>query len=67
MELHALTLAARFYAGVGALLSVSTYYHERAPCHVYSDSVNVKQIIGQIITYEDYGSLNQFTVKNIRI
>ena len=36
--------------GVGALSSVTTKEH---PCHVYSDSMALKQIIGQTITYSE--------------
>ena len=46
--------------GVGALLSVFTFNHQRE-CHVYSNSMPLKQMVGRPLTYN--GATSYFEVK----
>ena len=48
--------------GVGALCSVSILTMKELPCHVYSDLMPSKQIIGQIIAY--IGTTSSFEVES---
>ena len=49
-------------AKVGAPSNVSYLTMKERPCHVYSDSMPSKQIIGQTVTYN--GTTTDFEVKS---
>ena len=50
--------------GVGTILSVSHLVMKVCPCHVYSDSMPMKQIIGQIIIIKYSGATSSFEVES---
>ena len=53
--------------GVGALVSVSHLTTKEHPCHVYSDSMPSKQIIGQTITYNGTTCFSNSTQSSLQI
>ena len=48
--------------GVGAFLKVQPLITKEHPCHVYSDLMHSKQIIGQTVTYN--GTTSGFEVES---